>query len=126
MITLATPFRDPWATSVGRLYRARRAPEDALLHHYLRTPVPAPSTSIYSRSDGVVAWRSCLHDPGPRRENVEVRSSHCGMGHHPAALLVIADRLAQREDTWQPFTPHGWSQWLPFQASVPHQAAAAQ
>ena len=126
MITLATPFRDPWATSVGRLYRARRAPEDVLLHHYLRTPVPVPSTSIYSRSDGVVAWRSCLHDPGPRRENVEVRSSHCGMGHHPAALLVIADRLAQREDTWQPFTPHGWSHWPPFQASVPHQAAAPQ
>ena len=126
VITLATPFRDPWATSVGRLYRTRRAPEDTLVHHYLRTPVPVPSTSIYSRSDGVVAWRSCLHDPGLRRENVEVRSSHCGMGHHPAALLVIADRLAQREDTWQPFTPHGWSQWLPFQASVPHQAAAAQ
>jgi hypothetical protein len=74
-------------------------------------------TSIYSPTDGVVAWRSCLGDAGPRCENIAVQSSHCGMGHHPAALLVIADRLAQPEDGWQPFVTHAWSTW-PFLGSV--------
>jgi hypothetical protein len=46
------------------------------------------------------------------------------MGHHPAALLVVADRLAQREGSWRPFRPRGWSEWLPFQASVPTPATA--
>ncbi len=47
-------------------------------------PPPVPCTSFYSRSDGIVAWQSCLDDEGPQSENVEVVGSHCGMGHHPA------------------------------------------
>jgi hypothetical protein len=27
------------------------------------------------------------------------------MGHHPATLLVIADRLAQPEGRWRPYSP---------------------
>ena len=45
--------------------------------------------------DGVVAWQSCLDEASPWTENVEVRSSHCGMGHHPGVLLAIAERLAR-------------------------------
>ena len=59
--------------------------------------------------DGVVAWQSCVEPRGPQSESVEVRTSHCGMGHHPAALLVIADRLAQAEGDWRHFEPTGWS-----------------
>ena len=36
-------------------------------------------------------------------ENVAVRSSHLGMGHDPAVLWVVADRLAQPRDAWRPF-----------------------
>jgi dienelactone hydrolase len=64
-----------------------------------------PTTAIYTRSDGVVPWQLCVERPGPRRENVEVRGSHIGLGHNPAVLVVVADRLAQREGTWVPFTP---------------------
>ena len=32
-----------------------------------------------------------------------MRGSHTGLGHNPAVLLVIADRLAQPEGTWVPF-----------------------
>ena len=66
-----------------------------------------PTTSIYSRSDGIVPWRVCVEEPGPQRENVEVASSHIGMGHHPATLLVIANRLAQPEGRWRPYSPSG-------------------
>ncbi len=67
--------------------------------------VPVPATSIYSRLDGIVSWRACLDDVGPLSENVAVIGSHVGLGHNPAALWVIADRLAQPEGAWKPFVP---------------------
>jgi hypothetical protein len=36
-------------------------------------------------------------------ENVAVRSSHRGMGQDPAVPWVVADRLAQPRNQWQPF-----------------------
>ena len=62
-------------------------------------------TSIYSHLDGIVHWQTCLETPGPRSENIAVMASHLGLGHHPAALWAIADRLAQPEGAWQPFRP---------------------
>jgi pimeloyl-ACP methyl ester carboxylesterase len=67
--------------------------------------VSVPATSIYSKLDGIVSWRACLDDVGPLSENVAVIGSHVGLGHNPAALWVIADRLAQPEGSWRPFTP---------------------
>jgi pimeloyl-ACP methyl ester carboxylesterase len=70
VITLASPFRDPGATSVARLYRLRdrlaSSDERARDRAGLGAPLPVPMTSIYSPTDGVVAWRSCLGDAGPR------------------------------------------------------------
>lgn len=70
-----------------------------------RRPLPMPATSLYSRSDGIVAWQACREQPGPRRENIVVRCSHLGFGHHPAVLWAVADRLAQPTGDWQPFVP---------------------
>jgi hypothetical protein len=68
-----------------------------------------PTTSIYSRSDGVVAWRSSVESSAlPHTENIEVVSSHLGMAVHPAVLFAVADRLAQPEGQWQPFERRGW------------------
>jgi pimeloyl-ACP methyl ester carboxylesterase len=69
----------------------------------LARPLPVPSTAVYSRWDGVVDWRACRQRPGPRSENVAVRAGHLGMGHDPAVLWVVADRLAQPRDQWRPF-----------------------
>ena len=60
------------------------------------------------RSDGVVAWQACLNTGGPQVENIEVYGSHCGLGHHPAVVFAIADRLAQAEGGWRPFDRSGW------------------
>jgi pimeloyl-ACP methyl ester carboxylesterase len=49
--------------------------------------------SVYSESDGVVDWRSCL-DPAADRL-VEVRTSHCGMAVHPSVWRAVADSLAE-------------------------------
>ena len=67
--------------------------------------LPVPSTAVYSRWDGVVDWRACRQQPGPRSENVAVHASHLGMGHDPAVLWLVADRLAQTRDGWAPFSP---------------------
>jgi hypothetical protein len=54
--------------------------------------------SVYSRSDGIVDWRSCLD---PHARHVEVRSSHCGMSVNPAVYEVVADALAaQAAHAW--------------------------
>jgi pimeloyl-ACP methyl ester carboxylesterase len=105
LITLGTPFQDISATHAARLVpirpggRSLREAHD--LRAYLRTPVPVPTTSIFSKSDGIVHWQSCLETEGPERENVEVACSHTGMGFHAEVLAVVADRLAQPDGTWQ-------------------------
>lgn len=115
VITLASPFRDVEATNVPRFLRgvARRRPlpDEGQYRQVLHAPLPMPTTAIYSRTDGIAAWRSCRLDEGLFSQNIEVVSSHLGIGHHPVALLTIADRLAQSEGAWKRFTPPvGW-QW---------------
>jgi hypothetical protein len=73
----------------------------------MKTPPPVPSTAIYSRSDGIVAWQGCLEREGPLSENIEVEGSHCGLGHNPAVLYAICDRLAQPEGGWRRFERTG-------------------
>lgn len=112
VITLASPFRDLDAVNVPRFLRDRRQrhPNEAALRERLAAPLSVPMTAIYSRSDGIAAWRSCMAEPGPQCENLEVASSHLGIGHHPVVLLTIADRLVQPEGEWKPFCPPaGWS-----------------
>lgn len=73
-----------------------------------------PSTAVYSRTDGIAPWKSCFDADGPRNEAIEVVGSHCGLGHHPAVLHVVADRLAQAPGTWAPFAARGlWRPWFP-------------
>jgi pimeloyl-ACP methyl ester carboxylesterase len=74
--------------------------------------LPVPATSMYSRTDGVVRWHACLDVVDDRHENVEVYASHVGIGVNPTVLLVIADRLAQREGEWRAFAPPPWLQHL--------------
>ena len=68
-----------------------------------RPPLPVPTTSIYTRTDGIVHWRSCLEYQRTDAENVEVYGSHCGLGFNPSVLYVVADRLAQPAGAWKPF-----------------------
>ena len=105
VITIGTPFNTAAGGSnvawLFRLLSRRPAVVDAALGRRLVTPPPLPTTSICSKSDGVVAWQSCRHKrPAPQAQDIEVVSSHIGMGWNPAVLSVIADRLAQKPDDW--------------------------
>ncbi len=74
----------------------------------LRQPPPAPTTSIYTRSDGIVHWSRCVENETDRTESIEVPGSHCGLGFNPLVLYAIADRLGQPEGEWRPFDRSGW------------------
>ncbi len=48
-------------------------------------------TSVFSRRDGIVDWRSCLD---PQAKTVEVRTSHLGMAFDPVVLDIVVEALA--------------------------------
>ena len=115
VITLGTPFTGhPRATNAWRFYEmvSGQTTLDPVQLEQLRRPPPVPTTSIYSRSDGIVAWRCSLNEPGPLTENIEVHASHVGMGMNPLALWAVADRLAQKPGQWQPFDASGARRWF--------------
>jgi len=110
VITLGSPFAGaPKASNAWKLYEraSKRSVEDWPDRERMKTPPPVPSSAIFSRSDGIVAWQGCLEREGPTSENVEVEGSHCGLGHNPTVLYAIADRLAQPEGAWKPFDRSG-------------------
>jgi pimeloyl-ACP methyl ester carboxylesterase len=111
VITLGTPFAGhPRATNAWRVYElasGERVDDTTREWPRLRQAPPVPTTSIYSRTDGVVAWQCSVQDEGPAAENIEVEASHIGLGVHPAVLYAIADRLAQPEGGWRPFERSG-------------------
>ncbi len=124
VVTLGTPFSGPpSATHAWRLYQvlSGQRTHDPALAARLRQPPPVPTTSIYSRTDGIVSWRCSLNEPGPLTENIEVHASHIGMGLNPTALYALADRLAQPIGAWKPFEATGTRRWF-----FPHAKGAAR
>jgi pimeloyl-ACP methyl ester carboxylesterase len=112
VITLGSPFaNDVRATNATHLYEAlsgERLEDLSELRAAIAGELPVPASSIYSRSDGIVNWQTCLLQPSARAENIEVHlASHVGLGVNPAALWAVADRLAQPEGEFWPFDRAG-------------------
>ena len=112
VITLVSPFAsDISATNATRLYEAlsgEAVEDNPELRAAIAGDLPVPTTSIYSRTDGIVNWRTCLLRPSDTAENIEVHlASHVGLGVNPAALWAVADRLAQPEGEFKQFDRSG-------------------
>ncbi|MET0334659.1 MAG: alpha/beta hydrolase [Rhizobacter sp.] len=116
VVTLGTPFGGhPRATNAWRLYEllsGQSLDEAGALIEQVRKPPPVPTTSVYSRTDGVVSWRCSLNEVSPLAENVGIHASHFGLGMNPLALFVVADRLAQKPGQWKPFDASGRRKWF--------------
>jgi pimeloyl-ACP methyl ester carboxylesterase len=118
VVTLGTPFAaDPTATNAGFVYNllAGHDVKRAAADKDLALAPPVPTTSIYSKTDGIVAWQCSVQDATShqRVENIEVQASHFGIGANPLAMYALADRLAQPEGDWQPFEKKtGVKKWL--------------
>lgn len=77
----------------------------------LETAPPVPTTSILTKTDGVVAWRGSVQPPQEghdQTENIVVPASHVGLGVNPLVMVAVADRLAQPKGEWAPFERAGW------------------
>jgi len=112
VVTLGSPFaNDIRATNATRLYEAlsgEAVEDNAELRTAIAGDLPVPATSIYSRTDGVVNWRTCILRPSDTAENIEVYlASHIGLGVNAAALWAVADRLAQSEGQFRQFDRSG-------------------
>ncbi len=130
VITLGSPFRmevddrsaasNLWDSLQGGFGEL----DEMLIPEHHKPKLTVPSTAIYTRTDGVVRWYTCLEDDGPLRQSIEVRGSHSGLGVNPAVLLAIADRLALPEGSWKPFRPPFATRHLfPRPATYRHTAA---
>jgi pimeloyl-ACP methyl ester carboxylesterase len=112
VITLGSPFAgDMSANHVSWLFEKTSGytldqMEGALREKMSQAP-PVPTTSFYSKTDGITAWQCCLEVEDGTTENIEVQSSHCGFGHHPFVMWALADRLAQPEGEWKRFEKKG-------------------
>ncbi|AZI37356.1 hypothetical protein NT2_01_01520 [Caenibius tardaugens NBRC 16725] len=113
VITLGSPFAgNPGATSMPILYRlitgkSLSGPESRKRALGGYRPLDVPSSAIFSKSDGAVAWQNCVSETDAITENIEVCSSHSGFSANPAVFYAVADRLAQPEDGWRKFAISG-------------------
>jgi hypothetical protein len=114
VITLASPFggiNEPnnitWLYSLLNGGKKVDEVNTAMLED-LPLPPTVPTTSIYSKVDGIIPWRLCMEkEEDDTHQNIEVHSSHIGMGVNPTAWAIIADRLKQKKVNWKRFQPQG-------------------
>lgn len=112
VITLGSPFdASKNISSIAKLFEfvSGKNPNDEQFQHiydYNRPPPPSsvPTTAIFTKTDGIVHWSSCIESPAPHTDNIEVAlASHTGLGFNAAVLFLIAERLSVPVEDWAPF-----------------------
>ena len=101
VITMGSPFTGhPASNNLNTLFKlgpgkdgARDIDGDQVRQR--AEPPPVPCASIYSKSDGIVAWQCSIEPDTPLTRNIEVSSSHFGLPFNRKVLEVIAQLLAQ-------------------------------
>lgn len=100
VITMGTPITGgPKYTAPGKQYIKSHdinidELEKQILEHN-QMGLTQPVTSIYSKTDGVVAWEASLDIYNKHARNIEVSSTHMGMGLNAQVWMTIAQVLAQ-------------------------------
>ena len=109
VVTLGSPLSgiDKVAENTINNYNSIAGMVDAaLIHHdyYFDTfypNPPVPSSSLYSKTDGVVFWEHSIVEDSDLSENIEIDTSHFGMGFHLITLQILANRLNQDPKNWK-------------------------
>ncbi|MFT4045961.1 MAG: alpha/beta fold hydrolase [Solimonas sp.] len=99
VITLGSPINGhPDANNMVTLFRLanRGQPVKVDLEGFARRikPPPVPCTAIYTKTDGIVAWRASIEDEADHVENIEVHGSHLGLPFNTDVIRIIVERLA--------------------------------
>ena len=96
VITYGTPvIGGPLYTAVSGVYTQE---ERVLIAERIairnETPIEVPITAMYSKRDGIVAWRACIDDFSPDITMIRITSTHVGMGIDPDVWQIVSERLA--------------------------------
>lgn len=122
VITLGSPFdATPDSTSIeslfkivsGRNTRDREFQQSVLDYNRPPPPPEVPCTSVFTKTDGIVHWTTCIERPADHTDNIEVYASHTGLGFNPSVYYLLAERLAQPDGEWAPFDRYAlpWRQF---------------
>lgn len=115
IITLGSPFRGvrshPWVLDMAEKIRTQIFNQRNNANHpdcytgycdcaavaVLQNPFPSSirQTAIYSKLDGIVDWKTCIHNDVSK--DVEITSTHIGLVFNHQAYKHIANRLAAKE-----------------------------
>jgi pimeloyl-ACP methyl ester carboxylesterase len=111
VITLGSPFAaHPKATNAWRVYEmasGQRADHGDPHLRFVGGHAAGTDHRDLQPHRRHLRLRGCMESTSTS-ESIEVESSHCGMGHHPAVVYAVAERLAQPEGAWAPFDRSGW------------------
>jgi hypothetical protein len=104
VITLGTPIiGGPKYTAVGQRFAESASIDldefEKEVHSRNSIGIKQPVTSIYSKLDGVVGWRASIDVYNEQARNIEVYSSHFGIGANGHVWRLIADILGNRKAT---------------------------
>jgi pimeloyl-ACP methyl ester carboxylesterase len=97
VVTLGSPvIGGPRYTATARWYQTQGhdldVMERAVADRYAN-PLTVPVAAIYSKRDGVVAWRACIDRWSPDVRHIEVHETHVGLGFAPRVLAIVADEV---------------------------------
>ena len=100
VITLGTPIigGPKYTVAAERFAKTARIDLDEFEHEvHARNSagIRQPVTSIYSRFDGVVGWRASVDSYNEQARNIEVYSSHFGIGANGRVWALIAEILGR-------------------------------
>lgn len=94
VITYGSPFSGPRFTGAASVFESEEIDEiEDLIADAESRPLKRPITAIYSRRDGIVDWRTALDTRSDQAENLEVSSSHIGLGQDPDVWEIVARKL---------------------------------
>jgi len=112
VITLGTPYKGIEDTTPVWLFeKAFGIPfhetfdeEERLRLRVLTERIPVPYTSVFSKTDGIVNWRSCQIDfcPDARQQSIEVRGLHMALPANPQVYEAVERLLEVPENEWRP------------------------
>ncbi|MBL4681549.1 MAG: alpha/beta hydrolase [Pseudomonadales bacterium] len=98
VVTIGSPVKGGTeVSSIGNWVRRETGMTPAAMSEILRqrqtVPIKVPIRSIYSRFDGVVAWKACIDDVNPDVNHYEIHGSHVGMGTNVEVFKLLPKLL---------------------------------
>jgi len=103
VITFGAPVvGGPKYTRAAKFFREKELDLDwieASIAQRNSKPIKQPITSIYSKSDAVVSTYAALDTVSPNVKNIEVDSSHLGMGFNRNIWKIVSDALSVTRST---------------------------